>query len=376
MSTVSRAAALIARFEELVPVDEAKRAPSFRQFHSRSEKALNDTTSSTSDEGRAINYTVALLKALGFENDGGDWYDEHLHPESDAEVSIQHGGYDGSQPTVTVFGRNFKGEFNRTFSLNDDGAEELYNFLKASAEKPALTEELAPISEDIMAAARKALDIRKQPKDVVELADVRVGTSFYTDDGAFHVHRYASNFTITDIADGYRVGKQCPQIVIMNRFGQDPAAMRTFLMDQKNQGVTGLYGLFDKYVQDADVGDIKVLVREVKAKEVFNPLRLGHIKPLTKLPKRFGNDQLIKAIANGQYDVLSQNFRYTDDYAGDAANNFGRGELNPIAQLEDLITKRAAVQFSTDRGDGIVEVTYGAHSNDSRKCMVNLEAKH
>lgn len=238
---------------------------------------------------------------------------------------------------------------------------------------------LTPMEENALRKAMDALDIRKPPKDLRELTMLRPGDSFYTDDGEYHVQMYSGSLAITDITNGYRPGKTCPYIVISHISGGGTAGIDNYLDDLREKGVMTIEDLFDATKEPFEDRDLNIRVRqdEGKAKSVFNPLTLKKIKRLTKMPKKFTTDHLIKAIANGQYELLSQNFYYTDDYAMDAATNFRKADgLNPVIQLRDLITKNAEVSFSRVRENDTIEVNYGAHSNDSRTCIVNLDAEY
>jgi len=80
--------------------------------------------------------------------------------------------------------------------------------------------------------------------------------------------------------------------------------------------------------EELDGVEYKVWKSSEKAIRVFSPLHLHHLKPLTKEPKRWNVRLATRAILNGQYDWLKCDGKYTDDYAFDAAHDFGRGEIS------------------------------------------------
>lgn len=71
--------------------------------------------------------------------------------------------------------------------------------------------------------------------------------------------------------------------------------------------------------------NVDIYRRSVKSIRVYSPLR--KLEPLKALPKKWTLDLALRAISNKQYSSLKCTGHYTDDYASDAANNYGRGEI-------------------------------------------------
>lgn len=65
-----------------------------------------------------------------------------------------------------------------------------------------------------------------------------------------------------------------------------------------------------------------------KGVRVFSPFALGRLKPLKTAPKKWTVNHAIRAIVNGQVKNLKCDGYYTDDYAYDAADNFGKREIS------------------------------------------------
>lgn len=83
-------------------------------------------------------------------------------------------------------------------------------------------------------------------------------------------------------------------------------------------------------------GDGSLTVREDKGVEVFSPF--VSVKPLDKLPEKWKKSDLVKAIMSGQVYSGVLNERLTDDYAYDAAWNFGSGcKVDLPGQAADLV---------------------------------------
>lgn len=86
-----------------------------------------------------------------------------------------------------------------------------------------------------------------------------------------------------------------------------------------------------------EVDNIEVRSRECKGVNVFSPF--ASVKPV-KVPTKWTMSHIWKAIYAGQIVAAHLDYRYTDDYAYDAACNFGEGDLSgeALAELaEDII---------------------------------------
>lgn len=82
---------------------------------------------------------------------------------------------------------------------------------------------------------------------------------------------------------------------------------------------------------------LKVYKGTTRGVNSWNPNRLDRIKPLKSRPKKWSIPNVIRALVNKQ-GHLHLDERLTDDYAWDAATNFGRGDYDPHALAEDLVT--------------------------------------
>jgi len=79
--------------------------------------------------------------------------------------------------------------------------------------------------------------------------------------------------------------------------------------------------------------------RELKASEVFVSNKLYKLTNWNnnKLPKKWNKAALIKAYYNGLITGVYRNYRYTDDYAHDAATKFGEGDYPIDTFISDMI---------------------------------------
>lgn len=68
------------------------------------------------------------------------------------------------------------------------------------------------------------------------------------------------------------------------------------------------------------------------------PVSYEHIKPLKEAPSNWTKTHVIKLLANNQFKNFKKKSRYTDDYAYDAATNYGEGlEMSAKEMIKELI---------------------------------------
>ena len=79
--------------------------------------------------------------------------------------------------------------------------------------------------------------------------------------------------------------------------------------------------------------------RELDAKRVFISNKFYKLNNWNKnkLPKKWTKAALIKAYYNDKIQGVYRNYRYTDDYAHDAAVNFGIGDFNIDIFIRDMM---------------------------------------
>lgn len=126
------------------------------------------------------------------------------------------------------------------------------------------------------------------------------------------------------------------------------------------------------------VGDVEVRIYrdELQANQVFSPFVLERLKPVVEAPTRWTNVHLRRIVANGQFTQLKQNYYYTDDYAYDAATNFRKGYIkNPIKSLAEMLGDKLHIYSSVDKS-GKIRLSFGAHSNDGRSLIVDLNNRY
>lgn len=145
-----------------------------------------------------------------------------------------------------------------------------------------------------------------------------IGSSgYYADINAYIWCNYSSARVI-ELDNAMKRGKECKVYSLYSR-NQDSHAY--LVNDCKVKTPKDLYDLVRSGKELP--GDGELSVRMDKGVEVFSPFVA--VKPLTKLPEKWKKSDLAKAIMSGQVFSGVLNERLTDDYAYDAAWNFGSG---------------------------------------------------
>lgn len=190
-------------------------------------------------------------------------------------------------------------------------------------------------------------------KKMIESANLDIDVVYSRDDYfvadlGVKVGKYGSfesfyKIIITDLTNAAKSGKTCATWTIC----QDGRAISNYA-DYKcpSDMLKAVCGSSDisevvevlrsgNYKETAE--NITVYTSERKGVNVFSPF--ASIKPV-KVPTKWTISHIWKAIYTGQIVAAHRDYRYTDDYAYDAASNFGEGDLSgeALAELaEDII---------------------------------------
>lgn len=139
---------------------------------------------------------------------------------------------------------------------------------------------------------------------------------------------------ITDLANAAKVGKSCVIWTISQKhdpkdwFLSPPSVLNAVC--GSSDIVEAVQALRSgNYSEKVD--NIEVRSRECKGVNVFSPF--ASVKPV-KVPTKWTISHIWKAIYTGQIVAAHRDYRYTDDYAYDAASNFGEGDLSGEALAE------------------------------------------
>ena len=121
---------------------------------------------------------------------------------------------------------------------------------------------------------------------------------------------------------------------------------------------------------------VRVYRDNVPGNKQFSPFDLDRVKPVAKIPKKWTVVHLRKILANGQFRSYKQDYYYTDDYSRDAADNYRKGYFsNPLESYSDILTCTSQRVWSREE-EGIIELHFGAHRNDGRSLIVDLNNRY
>ncbi len=112
-------------------------------------------------------------------------------------------------------------------------------------------------------------------------------------------------------------------------YGQDLRRCLADLLARPWQaGKWGFEQIFD--------GDMTFTRSDQKAVRTYSPF--GKLSPLPSIPAKWTVSHALRALWNGQFENLRCTGHYTDDYAFDASNDFGRGPIaNARSFCKDII---------------------------------------
>jgi hypothetical protein len=121
---------------------------------------------------------------------------------------------------------------------------------------------------------------------------------------------------------------------------------------------------------------IRIYPSDTAAHKVFSPFALHQLNPLQEMPKKWTVAHLKRLIGNGQFRGYKVNYYLTDDFAHDNACQLRRGYVqNPIASLSKMMDDELWLS-STVLDNGNVRLSFGAHSNDGRSLIVELNNRY
>lgn len=129
----------------------------------------------------------------------------------------------------------------------------------------------------------------------------------------------SANLYLTDITDGGKIGKECKKFLISGSLNDLKAIYENNFDD-----------MFVKIVEN-DLENLKSEAYKTDSKRVFNPFTIKeNYKPLKEKPSKWTLKHALRALVNNQYKNFKCDGQYSDDYAWDNANNYGKGEIKDV----------------------------------------------
>ena len=172
------------------------------------------------------------------------------------------------------------------------------------------------------------------------------------------VHEYIHNIRIFDLEYAGRKGEIVDQFCISpNNATRGESRILDLLGIMHNSPEDFIVALKRKNLyKDTTViiGDFKVLRYEQKSYKVFNPFCNELYPALKVIPKIWTAHTVVRALMNGQATNLHVSNRFTDDYAYDADNNYGRKMINIIEFCRDMIEDHDGWRFHYNPDVGLL----------------------
>jgi hypothetical protein len=222
--------------------------------------------------------------------------------------------------------------------------------------------------------------------DYLMIANAHKKHYYFEGQTPYSIDERRDNITIVDLTNALQRGKSVEEYYIeTNTLGANNDISNKIIRPNNMEKWSDLVKYIKDnkgrtYLEDEDI-TVTCQVQSIKGQDVLSPFSLHKLKRLTKEPTKWKKLDLLKAIANGQFHLISSNYQYTDDYAFDAAYDFQKADgIDPIVALEDIFRSsydsNSAGRIYANVKDGVTSVNYGSHSNESYTLIFNLKGKH
>jgi len=172
--------------------------------------------------------------------------------------------------------------------------------------------------------------------------------------------------TFLELKNAQKVGASCTEWHLY-KAADAPETLSTILA---NNGAEDLKAIWALCTSGKEIDGVSVSRREHKGVDVFSPF--VSVKPLTALPDKWTKRNFTQALMSGQLYRGEVAYRYTDDYAYDAAIGFLTGVgLNMASFAKNEVGDWGVCTTcinQTDKPDeyGGCPVTYSEHINSSK----------
>lgn len=181
-----------------------------------------------------------------------------------------------------------------------------------------------------------------------------------------------SKIVLGDLTNAFKRGKVCAFYTlsgsepdqlyrVLEKYNYDPQAV----IDACHQLE------FESLYSEMNFEGLMVSKSEEKGVNTFSPLLLDRLNPLKEIPKKWTINHVIRMLANDQFENLRTRSRYTDDYAYDAAYNFGAGSYDRDTMIKELVESSSGWWVSGVTEDG-GELGINCHHFDYKGCTVRL----
>ena len=167
-----------------------------------------------------------------------------------------------------------------------------------------------------------------------------------------------SSLRITDISQAMKPGQKCRQVAVQSddRYSCDVANILWFsYKGEVTRLFADLQAAAPANQRDARTEfagyTVNVYSSTKESKRLYSPF--AKLNPLKEVPAKWTIPHVVRALMSGQYTSCTCDGRYTDDYRGDAANNFGKGEADAQDLAEKLVDSPSGWWVSPGRNGKI-----------------------
>jgi len=193
-----------------------------------------------------------------------------------------------------------------------------------------------------------------------------------------YIHFYGESAVIIDLVNALKTGKDCNRYSIRLANYDREKSLPCELWNVN--GIKTFKELFEAITTGKTLDNLAIESGIQKGIKTFSPF--VEVKPI-KTPSKWTVAHIWKAILSGQIYKGVKDGYYTDDYAGDAANNYGEGRKLDLIKLADEIIdsgKGWSVQVENEK-DGIIMLSFDCYSFNSNtlyydpQCNMEIAAK-
>jgi len=193
--------------------------------------------------------------------------------------------------------------------------------------------------------------------------------SSYFKEEKMYAHVYADSIVVIDLTNAMKTGKTCTYYALRDNIRGD------FIINLYNKGIKTFADLFAA-IKNGELTEF-MSTSEQKSSSTFSPF----VKvPPIKTPEKWTKAHIWKAILSGQIWEGTTSYHYTDDYAYDAAYNYGQGCRVDLIKLAIEIIEDNCKGYSIHVGetdnDGNIYIGFSTYSYDYKTLVYNENFNH
>ena len=247
---------------------------------------------------------------------------------------------------------------------------------KKTAEKKSRTakKEKAPKEENTFAAVYDSIgSFEIKDGANVEIYDIPNGM-YCKDLNAFIRYNwgYDKFITVIDLANAGKTGKNCN---IWRLYPETNDTLVSNILTHQEQ-IHTCSELVQALRDGRTFDSLRMYASERKGIETFSPF--VETKPLSKMPDEWNKRNFTQALLSGQIYMGQVDYRYTDDYAKDAAYNFSEGVgINIPVFVMDAVENWHSTTYvhrnNIDEPGKTCSIGFSEHSNSSKTLHFDIE---